>query len=185
MFVDDDIRARPDGWRRCSTPPREHPEVDVFTGPISARLEGAPPRSCGREGAADHDARPRRRDDTDTRFAWGANMAIRRSALERVGPFDVSLEHGGDEQEWQERLRAARRAARALMYVRRRAPSSTAARAPTRACASLVPRRLRRAGAPRGASTRARGDAPSLAARAARRSPAASATCCAAAAPPG
>jgi hypothetical protein len=31
-------------------------------------------------------------------------MAIRRLALERVGPFDVSLEHGGDEQEWQERL---------------------------------------------------------------------------------
>ncbi len=31
-------------------------------------------------------------------------MAIRRAALERIGPFDVSLEHGGDEQEWQERL---------------------------------------------------------------------------------
>ena len=44
--------------------------------------------------------------DTDARYAWGANMAIRRSALERVGPFDVTLEHGGDEQEWQERLRA-------------------------------------------------------------------------------
>jgi hypothetical protein len=34
-------------------------------------------------------------------------MAIRRRALERVGPFDVSLEHGGDEQEWQDRLGAA------------------------------------------------------------------------------
>jgi hypothetical protein len=52
--------------------------------------------------------------DTDARFAWGANMAIRRSALERVGPFDVSLEHGGDEQEWQERLRAGSPGARVL-----------------------------------------------------------------------
>jgi GT2 family glycosyltransferase len=31
-------------------------------------------------------------------------MAVRRAALERVGPFDVALEHGGDEQEWQERM---------------------------------------------------------------------------------
>jgi hypothetical protein len=34
-------------------------------------------------------------------------MAIRRSALERVGPFDITLEQGGDEQEWQDRLIAA------------------------------------------------------------------------------
>jgi hypothetical protein len=43
-------------------------------------------------------------------------MAIRRDALERVGPFDVSLEHGGDEQEWQDRLRARELGARVL-YV--------------------------------------------------------------------
>jgi hypothetical protein len=43
-------------------------------------------------------------------------MAIRRTALERVGAFDVSLEHGGDEQEWQERLRAQTPGARVL-YV--------------------------------------------------------------------
>ena len=34
-------------------------------------------------------------------------MAVRRTALERVGPFDVTLEQGGDEQEWQERHRRA------------------------------------------------------------------------------
>jgi hypothetical protein len=43
-------------------------------------------------------------------------MMIRRSALERVGEFDVSLEHGGDEQEWQDRLRALAPGARVL-YV--------------------------------------------------------------------
>jgi hypothetical protein len=43
-------------------------------------------------------------------------MMIRSCALERVGPFEVSLEHGGDEQEWQDRMRAARPDARVL-YV--------------------------------------------------------------------
>ena len=103
VFVDDDVQVG-DGWLDALLgAARHHPSVDVFTGPIRPRLEGRPPRSCGREGAqiTSLDLGPR---DTPTRFAWGANMAIRRSALERVGPFDVSLEYGGDEQEWQERL---------------------------------------------------------------------------------
>src|SRR5206468_8984109 len=41
-------------------------------------------------------------------FVWGANMALRRSALERVGPFDEAVEiWAGDEEDWQRRLRAA------------------------------------------------------------------------------
>jgi len=82
---------------------------------VRARLEGPAPRGCGRE-------RPPVTtlelgdSDTDARFAWGANMAIRRSALQRVGPFDESLAHGGDEQEWQERLRALQPGAR-VRYV--------------------------------------------------------------------
>jgi GT2 family glycosyltransferase len=123
VFVDDDVRVAPGWLQALLDAAREHPQVEVFTGPIHARLEGSGgwgsrswgSRSCGRErapittlelGAA----------DTDARFAWGANMAIRREALERVGPFDVSLEHGGDEQEWQERLRASTPDARVL-YV--------------------------------------------------------------------
>jgi GT2 family glycosyltransferase len=112
-FLDDDIRAA-DGWLQALLEgAREHPEVDVFTGPIRAYLEGSGPRSCGRENPpiTTLELGP---EDTDARFAWGANMAIRRSALERVGAFDVSLEHGGDEQEWQERLRAQRPGARVL-----------------------------------------------------------------------
>lgn len=104
VFVDDDIRARP-GWLGALLDgAAANPDVDVFAGRIQVRLDDGAPRSCGREGPpitslelGEH--------DRDTRFAWGANMAIRRNALERVGPFDVSLEHGGDEQEWQERLR--------------------------------------------------------------------------------
>jgi GT2 family glycosyltransferase len=103
VFVDDDVEVC-DGWLDALLAGAQaHPGIDLFTGPIVARLEGSPPRSCGREGApiTTLDLGPR---DTITRFAWGANMAIRRSALERVGAFDTSLEHGGDEQEWQERL---------------------------------------------------------------------------------
>jgi hypothetical protein len=105
VFVDDDVEVC-DGWLNALLAAASaHPQVNVFTGPILARLEGSPPHSCGREGppitTLDLGA-----EDTSTRYAWGANMAIRRTALERVGAFDVSLEHGGDEQEWQERLYA-------------------------------------------------------------------------------
>ena len=119
VFVDDDVRVGA-GWLQAllDAAADEHRKVDVFTGPIRASLEGSrgwASRSCGREqppittlDLGD--------GDTDARFAWGANMAIRRAALERVGPFDISLEEGGDEQEWQERLRALDPGARVL-YV--------------------------------------------------------------------
>ena len=97
--------------------------------------------------------------DTDADYAWGANMAIRRAALERVGPFDVSLEHGGDEQEWQERLRAITPGARVL-YV---AGASVEHR---RVGADARLRRLARAAYTRGRAARRfdawRGQAPPL-----------------------
>ncbi len=162
VFVDDDVRVSP-GWLSALLgAARENPQVDVFTGPITARLEGRGgwgSHSCGRErppittlelGA----------HDTDARFAWGANMAIRRSALERVGPFDVSLEHGGDEQEWQERLRADTPGARVL-YVGRAAVEHR------RVGADAGLRSLSRAGYTRGRAARRfdarQGRAPSLA----------------------
>src|SRR5271165_2185247 len=49
VFVDDDIRASP-GWLEALIgATREHPLVDVFTGPIRPHLEGSQLRSCGRE----------------------------------------------------------------------------------------------------------------------------------------
>jgi GT2 family glycosyltransferase len=105
VFVDDDVRVR-GGWLAALLEAaRTHPDVDVFTGPIKAVLDGPAPRSCGRERAPITTLELGSRD-IEARYAWGANMAIRRSALERVGPFDETLEHGGDEQEWQDRLRA-------------------------------------------------------------------------------
>src|SRR3984893_1719154 len=104
VFVDDDIEA-PLGWLGALLQAAEsYPDADVFAGPIRPRLEGPAPRTCGREQPPITTLDLGPKDPRDIPFAWGANMAIRRSALERVGPFDTTLEHGGDEQEWQERL---------------------------------------------------------------------------------
>ncbi|HTZ65468.1 MAG TPA: glycosyltransferase [Solirubrobacteraceae bacterium] len=111
VFVDDDIRATPDWLQALLRGVAENPGVAVFTGPIRARLEGSPPRGCGRERAP-ITTLELGDQDRDACYAWGANMAIRRAAFERVGPFDESLRHGGDEQEWQDRLRALQPGAR-------------------------------------------------------------------------
>jgi len=114
-FLDDDVRTDPGWLQALLEAAARNPEVEVLAGRILPSLEGSAPRSCGREPAPlttlDLGAQ-----DADARFAWGANMAIRRRALTRVGPFDAMLEHGGDEQEWQERLRADTPGARVL-YV--------------------------------------------------------------------
>jgi GT2 family glycosyltransferase len=106
-FVDDDVRVRP-GWLAAllAAHEREPPDVGVLTGPIVARIEDHAYRTCGREGLPITflDLGPA---DADASHAWGANMAVRRSALELVGPFDESLGIYGDEQEWQARLHAA------------------------------------------------------------------------------
>jgi GT2 family glycosyltransferase len=116
VFVDDDIRASPGWLQALLDAARKHPDVDVFAGPIRPSFEGRRWRSCGREGApiTSLDLGPR---DTDADYAWGANMAIRRSALERVGGFDESLKDGGDEQEWQDRLQSASGEASRVRYI--------------------------------------------------------------------
>jgi GT2 family glycosyltransferase len=106
VYVDDDVEVWP-GWlgallAAAATCPAE---VGVLTGPIRARIEDHRFRSCGREGppltSLDLGAA-----DTDAPRAWGANMAIRRSAIERVGRFAEHLVDGGDEEEWQARWQA-------------------------------------------------------------------------------
>ncbi len=49
VFVDDDVQVC-EGWLDALLAAAgEHPEHEVFTGPILPRLEGSPPHSCGRE----------------------------------------------------------------------------------------------------------------------------------------
>jgi GT2 family glycosyltransferase len=106
-FVDDDVAVRP-GWLAALVRAAgECPEdVAVFTGPIHARFEDHRFRMCGREGPPITflDLGP---EDRDCEHAWGANMAVRRSAIERAGTFDEARELYGDEQEWQSRVKAA------------------------------------------------------------------------------
>jgi glycosyltransferase involved in cell wall biosynthesis len=107
VFVDDDIRA-PEGWLEALLEGvTRHPEAEAFGGPIRARFEGPTPRGCGREDPpiTTLDLGPH---DREAEMVWGANFAVRRSAVERIGPFDESIVRPhGDEEEWLERLTAA------------------------------------------------------------------------------
>ena len=106
-FVDDDVLVPPGWLGALAEGAARHPEAEAFGGPIRARFEGHAPRGCGREDPpittldlGDEDA--------EAPMVWGANFAVRRSAIERIGEFDESLdrEHG-DEEEWLLRLREA------------------------------------------------------------------------------
>src|SRR5215217_1976856 len=105
-FLDDDVEAWP-GWLDAMLgAARAHPGHEAFGGPIRPRLEGGRLRACGREPLplTSLDLGP---DDQDAEFAWGANLAVRHGAFERIGRFDPALGGAGDEEDWQRRLRAA------------------------------------------------------------------------------
>jgi GT2 family glycosyltransferase len=104
VFIDDDVRA-PDGWLRALLEGiAAEPGIDVFGGPITAAIDGGP-HSCGGEGApiTTLDRGPA---DRDVELVWSANMAIRRPALERVGPFDETIRGRGEEEDWERRYAA-------------------------------------------------------------------------------
>jgi len=104
VFLDDDVRT-PDDWLDAVVQgAQEHPEADVFGGPIRAVLEGSKLRFCGRESlpftSLDLGA-----TDRDVAAVWGANLAVRRATIERAGEFNARLPIGGDEEEWLQRVR--------------------------------------------------------------------------------
>jgi GT2 family glycosyltransferase len=105
VFTDDDVEAPANWLQQLLKGAHGSPDHDVFGGPIEARLEGAGLRACGRESApiTTLDLGPA---DRDVPFVWSANMAVRRRALEDVGPFDETITIRGDEEDWQRRYAA-------------------------------------------------------------------------------
>jgi glycosyltransferase involved in cell wall biosynthesis len=106
-FVDDDVLAPPGWldalWRGAV----RHGDAEAFGGPIRARFEGRAPRGCGREDPpiTTLDLGP---EDRQAEMVWGSNLAVRRTAIDRVGPFNESITRPhGDEEEWLLRLTAA------------------------------------------------------------------------------
>jgi GT2 family glycosyltransferase len=102
FFVDDDVEVRP-GWLAALLAAAQSAgdDVGVLAGAIHARIDNPHYRQCGREGA------PITSLESDRGIGWGANLGVRRSWVERVGSFDAARELYGDEQEWQDRVRAA------------------------------------------------------------------------------
>jgi GT2 family glycosyltransferase len=135
VLVDDDVVAPPgwlDAYLEAAISEQGH---DVFGGPLYVRLEGVTLRSCGREGPP-VSALDLGGEDRDTDVVWSANMAARRAALDRIGPFNEELAGGGEEEEWEERYRAAHGRVRyvaAAGVQHRRAPADSRRRALARA----------------------------------------------------
>ena len=106
------------------------PGAEAFGGPIRAGSKGPAPRACGRE------RRPITTldlgtEDAEAEMVWGANMAVRRAAFERVGRFDESVAVTATRRSGC--CACARPAGRSPTWRAR--ASTTAAPATTRACA--------------------------------------------------
>lgn len=106
VFVDDDIEAPPDWLTALVEATLRHPDAGCVGGRIRLRLEGTPPRLCGREpfGETELDLGD---EEVEARAVWSANMAVSRAAIAKVGLFNEALRIAGDEEEWEVRLAAA------------------------------------------------------------------------------
>ena len=108
VFVDDDVLA-PTTWLRSITgAAARHPKAACLGGPYD--LAGPRPRRlcrrCARGGFGGLEFLPEQGEGPIDEV-WGANMTVRRSAIEQIGPFDGRLSGAGDETVWQRRLQAA------------------------------------------------------------------------------
>jgi len=106
VLVDDDISA-PKTWLRAfALGSLRYPEAGCLGGPVRLQLEGKPPRLCQRDplGESQLDLGD---SDKAVELVCGANMAVRKAAVERVGTFAEVLSGIGDEIEWEIRLTEA------------------------------------------------------------------------------
>lgn len=106
-LVDDDEDVPP-GWLTALVAGvLRHPDAGCVGGPMRLRLEGRPPRMCGREslGESELDLGD---EEAEVEHVWSGNMAVRRFALDQVGEFNEELRRlGHTEREWVQRLHDA------------------------------------------------------------------------------
>jgi glycosyltransferase involved in cell wall biosynthesis len=104
-LVDDDVVAPP-GWLSALVAGAlRNPAVGCLGGPVRARFDDVPPRTCDAHDLAGV-ALDQGDAEVDVPEVWGGNMAIRRDALDAVGRFREGLRWLQD-WEWQQRLLAA------------------------------------------------------------------------------
>lgn len=102
-LVDDDV-VTPPGWLAALTAAAvRHPDAGCIGGAIRARFEHPPPRTCAHHELAGT-VLDEGREEVEVKLVWSGNMALRRAAFERVGPFKAGL--AAEEWEWERRLRA-------------------------------------------------------------------------------
>lgn len=106
VFLDDDVELWPGWLQALQQAAANSPAVAVFTGPIRPVMRGRGLHTCARN-EPEITALDFGPDDCDVEYAWGANLAIRRSAFERLGQFDEALSGCGDEEEWLDRYRVS------------------------------------------------------------------------------
>jgi GT2 family glycosyltransferase len=102
-LVDDDVLV-PAHWLRAVVEgARRHPSAECLGGPVRPRFETREPRTCECHQLAGA-CLDEGLSDAVVEEVWSCNMAIRRGALDRVGPLRVGLAvvH---ESEWEARLR--------------------------------------------------------------------------------
>jgi glycosyltransferase involved in cell wall biosynthesis len=101
-FLDDDAVATPGWLAGMVAAANRHHDVECFGGRLLLRLEGRAPRTCGEESlGATLDLGDEEHAITRVK---GSNMAMRRSAFERIGLFNPALVWRGDEDNWLHRL---------------------------------------------------------------------------------
>jgi GT2 family glycosyltransferase len=107
-FLDDDVEVGPGWLAALLDAAAADPSIDALGGPIDVWLEGRDDHEQGRQASPAISALRLDPDvDQDTDRLWGANLAVRRGAVERIGGFDPShTMPSGDEEEWLARLRA-------------------------------------------------------------------------------
>lgn len=121
-FTDDDVRVDPSWVRTIVLTFARCPDVDLAGGRVEPEWEAPPPRWLARAGLAplalvDYGDAPFRIDRTRPVCLVGANLCIRREAIEAVGLFSTEVQRVKDsvgsteDQELEARLLAAGRTA--------------------------------------------------------------------------